>query len=241
MAKRNELCVILLCGGKGERLRPLTADIPKPLLHINEHPILWYIIEHLKKYSITELIVAAGYKARKCYDYFSSMHKDMNVRIVDSGDVDIIKRIIDARRHIEGDFMVLYGDTLSNVNLDELIQYHKLHTEKVTMTVWPLKSQFGLVEFGLDGKVISFSEKPLLDKWINIGYFCFKYEAFSFMEGFDCFEDFLTFLVGEGELNAYRHKGIHITVNTLRELEEAKQNISKVLLTLPSEVTASNY
>lgn len=229
MINKNELNVILLCGGKGERLHPLTENMPKPLIFIKGNPILWYVIEHLKKFAIMDFIIATGYKSEKLHDYFLDSHKDINVRIVDSGDVDIINRIFDSRKYITGDFLVCYGDTLSNVNIYNLIQYHKSHKEKATMTVWPLRSQFGLVELDINGKVVSFKEKPVLDKWINIGYFYFKYEAFSLMSGFNRFENFLDSLALEGELNAYRHTGLHITVNTVRELEDAEENISKIL------------
>ena len=96
------------------------------------------------------------------------------------------------------------------------------------MTAWPLVSPFGLVEITPEGKVISFKEKPILDKWINIGYFYFKQNSFDLLNEFDRFEDYLQFIAENGHLNAYRHRGIHITVNTLRELEEAEENLKEI-------------
>jgi len=222
------LPVILLCGGKGERLRPLTTQIPKPLIPIKGHPIIWYIIEHIKKYSLKKLIVATGYKSEKIREYFLCNHTDMESIIIDSGNVDIIKRILDSNKHIPSDFLVFYGDTLSDINIEGLIEFHNSRKEKATITVWPMRSQFGLVDIDTEGKVLTFDEKPALNKWINIGYFYFEHKAISMMKGFDRFEDFLQFLAVEGELNAYKHNGIHITVNTMKELEEAEDNISKI-------------
>ncbi len=225
----NEIPVVILCGGKGERLYPLTIDIPKPLIEIKGKPILGYIIEHLKKYHVHNLIITAGYKAEKIEEYFDNNQRDLKVQIVNSGDVDIIKRIQDAGKYIKSDFLVLYGDTLSDVNINELIKFHRTNNQNVTMTAWPLVSQFGLVEITPEGKVTSFKEKPILDKWINIGYFYFRQKTFDFFNKFNCFQDFLYFVAEKGELNAYRHRGFHITVNTLKELEEAEENLKEIV------------
>lgn len=219
---------IILCGGKGERLRPLTADLPKPLIPIKGRPLLGHIVDHVRKHKVQDLIAAVGYKADRIADYFE---KDLRlkVRLVDSGDADIVKRLAACAPLIEDGFLVLYGDTLSNVDIDDLIAFHRARPQKATVTVWPLRSSFGLLEVGDDGKVLSFKEKPTLDKWINIGYFYFEKEALSWMAGFERFEDFLGHLVAKGELNAYRHTGVHITVNTINDLAEAEENIGRFL------------
>lgn len=222
------LQVILLCGGKGERLRPLTEDLPKPLIPIKGKPLLGHIVEHLRKHSIHEYIAAVGYKADRIKDYFE---KELGAKadLVDSGDADIVKRLAACAPLIKGPFLVLYGDTLSNVDLDDLIAFHRARPQKATVTVWPLRSPFGLLELGDGDKVLSFKEKPTLDKWINIGYFYFEAEVLAWMKGFEHFEDFLVDLVARGELNAYRHKGVHITVNTVNDLKEAEENIGLFL------------
>jgi glucose-1-phosphate cytidylyltransferase len=222
----NKLQAILLCGGKGERLRPLTADLPKPLVPVNGKPLLGHIVEHVQKHSIKNFVAAVGFKADKIEKYLKQ-DLGLTVEFVDSGDVDIVKRLADCAPLIKGDFLVLYGDTLSNVDLNDLAAFHRSRPEKVTITVWPLRSQFGLLDVAEDGKVVSFKEKPALDKWINIGYFYFEKEALAWMKGFEHFEDFLSHLVAQGQLNAYRHKGVHITVNTIKELEEAEENIGR--------------
>lgn len=216
---------ILLCGGKGERLRPLTDTLPKPLVPICGKPIVEYIVRHLENYGISDIIVAAGHQAHKLEDYFSNRP---HIQVIDSGDVDIIERIRSARSLIKGDFLVLYGDTLSDVNIDELISFHKAGAHKVTITGWPFKSQFGLMELGALGEVLSFKEKPVLDKWINIGHFCFSHEALSWFDDFDYFENFLMHLVDKGLMQAYRHRGVHITVNTQKELEEAENSLGQI-------------
>ena len=96
------------------------------------------------------------------------------------------------------------------------------------MTVWQLRSQFGIVDLGEQGEVQGFQEKPKLDKWINIGYFYFKQELKEMLGEYDSYAEFLNVLAERRLLNAFRHEGIHITVNTLKELSEAESNIERI-------------
>jgi len=228
MSKKPNLKIIILCGGKGERLHPLTNDIPKPLLQIKGKPILSYIIEHLSYYNLYELIITIGYKSKKISDFIASEYPTSCFRLIDSGEVDIIRRIQDSLDYIDEDFMVLYGDTLSDVPILELIKHHKLNERPATMTVWPLRSQFGIVELDKADNVLGFKEKPKLDKWINIGYFYFNQEMKELIQKYDSFAEFLRILAEKGLLNAYKHNGIHITVNTIKELADAEKNIERI-------------
>jgi glucose-1-phosphate cytidylyltransferase len=221
---------IILCGGKGERLRPITFDIPKPLVKINDKPILHYVIAHLTKYNIKKIHIASGYKSEVIEKYFSDNKHDIDISIYNSGDVDIIKRIQDILVNVKKDILVLYGDTISNVEIDELILRHRQSSKRITMTVWPLKIAYGLVEIINDGTVKSFAEKPTLDKWINIGYFYINKDYYDLIFNNDIFESFLQQSASNGSINAYKHHGVHITVNTLSELEEAQKNIINIIL-----------
>ena len=98
------------------------------------------------------------------------------------------------------------------------------------MTVWPLKIEYGLVEIASDGTVESFAEKPTLDKWINIGYFYINKKYFDLIFNNDIFESFLKQSASNGSINAYKHHGVHITINTLSELEEAQKNIKNIIV-----------
>lgn len=222
---KNKATALVLCGGKGERLRPLTESTPKPLVHLKGRPILSYLLDHIKKFNITDVVIAAGFQAEKIYEFFEHNHRDLNVTIVNSGDVDIIERIRNCSPHIKSDFILFYGDTLADVNLSQLQEFHKGQLSKATITLWPLKSQFGLAELDEKGYVTKFREKPTLDQWINIGNFYYEHEVLSWMNQFSSYADFLEYLGKEHKLLGFKHQGVHITVNTLRELEEAEQNI----------------
>jgi len=219
---------LILCGGKGKRLRPLTENIPKPLAKIKTKTILSHIIEHIISYGIKDLIFATGYQSEKIDEYLEASRHDCNYSIIDSGDVDIVQRIKDAVPHITGDLILLYGDTLSDVNINDLIKFHHSHSGKATMTVWPLRSQFGVLEVDQEGMISSYQEKPILDKWINIGYFYLEPKALQLLAGCDSFENYLTHVIEKRAMNGYKHRGSHITVNTLEELQEAEDNIDKL-------------
>ena len=227
---KKNVTALILCGGKGERLRPLTESIPKPLVHVKGRPILSYLLDHIRKFGITEVVIAAGFKAEKIREFFGSHPHGLKVTIVDSGDVDIIERIKACAPHLDGDFILFYGDTLADVDLGKLQDFHYARGTQATITLYPLKSQFGLATLDDDANVTRFEEKPTLDRWINIGNFYYQQEALSWMRDFSSYAAFLEFLGHEKKLKGYKHDGVHITVNTFRELEDAEQNIHEFVV-----------
>lgn len=222
---KKNVSALILCGGKGERLRPLTESMPKPLVHVKGRPILSYLLDHIRKFGIKDIVIAAGFKAEKIEEFFRHNHRGLAVKIVDSGDVDIIERIKACAPHLPGDFILFYGDTLADVDLGKLQDFHFSHEAKATITLYPLRSQFGLATLDGDSNVTRFEEKPTLDRWINIGNFYYTNEALSWMKDFFSYAAFLEFLGREKKLKGFKHDGVHITVNTFRELEDAEQNI----------------
>ncbi len=227
---KNNVTALILCGGKGERLRPLTEYIPKPLVHVKGRPILSYLLDHIQKFGITDIVIAAGFKAEKIREFFSNHHRGLKVTIVDSGDVDIIERVKACAPHLRGDFILFYGDTLADVDLQKLQAFHLSQGAKATITLYPLKSQFGLATLDGDSNVTRFEEKPTLDRWINIGNFYYANAVLSWMKDFSNYATFLEFLGREKKLKGYKHDGVHITVNTFRELEDAEQNIHEFVV-----------
>ena len=111
------------------------------------------------------------------------------------------------------------------MDISELILFHRKFSKEITMTVWPLKIAYGLVEIGENGMVESFTEKPTLNKWINIGYIYINKNSRETIFKHESFETLLLESAILMSINAYKHAGLHITVNTLSELEEARRNI----------------
>ncbi len=226
MISQNHTAVIL-CGGRGERLRPLTESIPKPLVNIAGKPILKYLMDHLVSFGVKRFNIAAGYEGDKIVDFFRSHYLDYSVSVSNIGEADILQRILACGESISSDFSVYYGDTLANIDLNDLYAAHCSCGNMGTVALYPLTSEFGLCKVDANNKVQSFTEKPTLDYWINIGYFFYQRSALGEMKKYATHAEYLAAACNNGLLQGYRHNGVHITVNTLRELEEAESNISR--------------
>ena len=112
---KTNVTALVLCGGKGERLRPLTESLPKPLVQVKGRAILSYLLDHIRKFGITDIVIAAGFKFEKIEEFFRTHHQGLGVKIVNSGDVDIIQRIRSCQAYLPADFILFYGDTLADV------------------------------------------------------------------------------------------------------------------------------
>ena len=215
---------LILCGGKGERLQPITDLRPKPLVKIDNEPILSYQIKYLEKSGIKDFLIATGYKSRLIEDYLKQSFNKLNITIIDSGIVDIMLRIHDCKNYLNDEFLVCYGDTLADIDISKLYKFHKKHNGKATVSTYQLQSQFGIIKNDRSGLVKEFLEKPKLDAWINIGYFIFNKTVIN--NDAINFVDFISHLVQSEYLYSYKHKGLHITVNTLIELKQAEIDIN---------------
>lgn len=219
---------VVLCGGRGIRLRPLTVDTPKPLIPIAGRPIVDYIIDFLKGHEVHDIRVAGGYLVEEIRNHFRTSH----IKVFDTGDVDIISRIQQLTESHDERILVLYGDTLSDVNIPDLLAFSSQHFDKVTVTVWPLRSNFGVFSIDEKSQVTKYFEKPTLDYWINIGYFVIPPAFFQLLKEFSTFEELLSHLTSQKLLVAYRHTGAHITINTRAELEDAEFQLDQLRLPL---------
>ena len=223
---KNELSVLILCGGKGLRLRPLTNDLPKPLIKINNKSILENIILYFIKYKIKNFIIATGYKNKLINNFIKKKFKNLDVKIIYTGlNSDIIGRIQKSSKSSKKNLLVCYGDTMIDIDLNKYFKLYLSNTKKISMVCYQLKSSFGILDIKNNIEVINFREKPKLDIWFNVGYFIFSQEKFKYFKKFKQFKDLLIFLAQKKIMNTYR--GNHITINTLAELEKAKQQIKK--------------
>ena len=223
--------ILLLCGGEGTRLYPLTKKIPKPLVKIKNKTIIDYIIAHLCKYNLNEYLICSGYKSAMIKDHFNNI-KSIKTEIVNSGSVDILQRIKDCRKMLDNEFMVCYGDTIADVNINKLYQFHKSHPGIATICSYQLNQNFGLIKENNENLVISFKEKPQYPGSINIGYFIFNNKVFENIQFANNWLDLIHILIAEKQLYSFQHEGIHITINTLNELALAEKSIDLFLDTL---------
>jgi len=227
--KKKNITAIILCGGEGQRLRPITNDIPKPLIKIRNKSILYYIIEHLKKYNIKKFIIATGYKSKKIEEYMEKSFMNLNYKIINSGNVDILSRIKACMKHVNDDVILNYGDTISNIDIDKLISFHESNPKQVTISSYPVRIPFGLMTIDEKCMVKKFDEKPVLNEVMNIGYYYIPYNSKNDMSNEQNLLSYIDTLIKNNKLKCYKHEGIHITINTIAELNDAEENIEKIL------------
>jgi glucose-1-phosphate cytidylyltransferase len=233
----RDVTAILLCGGKGERLRPLTESVPKPLVPLRGKPLLEHLLTYLHAEGFRRFVLCVGYKA-EMVEAFLAEHRlpGAETVCVNSGErASITDRLFDARAHVPERALVCYGDTLANVDFTELRRTHVDAGLDATLTVHPLQSPFGIVEVTEDGRVTGFSEKPVLPHWINIGFLLCEPAALARLRRGSDMPDYLAKLAADRRLGVHRHRGRHLTVNTEKDRGEAELLITD-FYTLPRGV-----
>lgn len=223
---KNNLTAIILCGGRGERLKPITNKTPKPLLKVAGKEILGYILRHLKKYKINDILVLTGYK-RELINSFLKKNFKSNVKNLYTGQkTDIIKRLDKGLKKAKKYTLLCYGDTLLDINIDKLINFHLKNKNKSTMSIFQNKINFGIVKFNSNNLITKFDEKPNLNLWINVGYFIFETKKLEmYCQKFNTFQNFLKSLGNIKKIKAFKHKSKHITINSSLELQNARTEI----------------
>jgi glucose-1-phosphate cytidylyltransferase len=237
---------LILAGGLGTRLREETEFKPKPMVQIGDRPIIWHIMKNLSVQGINDFCVATGYKGELIKDYFLNYHlqntdvtlklgekstllshgrhneSNWKVTVTDTGNLTLTGgRVFRALKYLEGDrFLCTYGDGLADIDLKALLEFHISHGKKATVTAVNPSSRFGVMDIGNKGQVNQFREKPVLDSWINGGFFIFEKDIVDYLDS-ECVleKDPLMNLAKEGELVAYQHSGFWQPMDTMRECE----------------------
>lgn len=243
---------LILAGGFGTRISEESHLRPKPMIEIGEKPILWHIMKSYSHYGVNEFVILAGYKQHIIKEWFANyfLHtsditfdftddkQDMivhrkntepwRVTVVDTGMNTMTGGRIKRVREYVGDetFMLTYGDAVGNVDITELLQYHKAHGRIGTVSAYSFGQNKGVLDIGENGAVRAFREKSDLDgDLINIGFMVFEPKIFDYIAGDSTvFEkEPLNTLVEQGELKAYLHKGFWQCMDTKREKEELER------------------
>ena len=235
---------VILAGGFGTRISEESAVRPKPMVEIGGKPILWHIMKLYSAHGITDFVICCGYKSYVIKEYFANyflhmadvtfdmqqnkMHVHRSqaepwcVTVVETGDRTLtggrLKRVA---QHIDGTFCFTYGDGVSNVNLGELVDFHRQQGKLATLTAVQPPGRFGtfMLEAG-KAEVSGFHEKPTgSGAWINGGFFVLEPEVIDYVEG-----DATTWereplerLADEGQLSAYRHQDFWHPMDTLKD------------------------
>ena len=242
--------VVILAGGFGTRLAEETVALPKPMVQVGQHPMLWHIMKYYASYGFEEFVVALGYKSevvKNFFLHFADFESDLTIDLA-SGQVERRRRQLETWKvHLidtgletmtggrvrrlapiigHETFMLTYGDGVSNVPLDVLLDYHCSQGKLVTVTAVPAPARFGGIAFDGEG-LVGFAEKLAGGEgWINGGFMVMEPDVFDLLSGDD---DILEVQVLErlgrsGQLAAYKHAGFWQCMDTLRD----KQALEKL-------------
>ncbi len=241
--------VVILCGGKGTRFREETEFKPKPLALIGDKPILWHIMKTYAHYGFKEFILCLGYRGDMIKDYFlryrelasdftlrlRSNHdhlvthhhphniEDWDVTFADTGaETQTAGRVLRVRKYIgeDEDFFLTYGDGVAKINIQHVYQFHKDKGRVLTLVATKIPTTYGVIE-DQDGVVTSFSEKPVLEKRINGGFYVCSRKFFDYISGDESVLELdpIRKLVQDGELAAYPHDDFWHGINNYRDWE----------------------
>jgi glucose-1-phosphate cytidylyltransferase len=233
---------VILAGGLGSRLSEETTVWPKPMVELGGMPVLWHIMKIYSHYGLNDFVVCLGYKGYVIKEYFAnyfmhmsditinlrnnelkvhqSMSEPWTVTLVDTGESTMtggrLKRV---RQHIDDTFCFTYGDGLSNVNITDLVAFHRQQGTQATLTAVQPPGRFGVIDFN-EEKVSAFHEKPSGEGgWVNGGFFVLEPEVIDTIEGdaTSWEREPLEQLAQAGQLSAYKHSGFWQPMDTLRD------------------------
>jgi len=214
--------VVILAGGLGTRISEESDTQPKPMIKIGEMPVLLHIMKIYSYYKINEFIICLGYKGDVIKKFFSNYDSTpWSVQLIDTGlDTMTGGRIKKIQNRIDDTFCVTYGDGVSDIDINNLISFHKEKKSLATLTAIHPPERFGVLE--LEGEyVMEFHEKHRgEDSWINGGFFVFEPEIFDYIRGGDStiLEGMpLETLAKEKKLAAFKHNGFWHPMDTLRD------------------------
>lgn len=236
--------VLLLAGGFGTRLSEETDIRPKPMAEIGGKPILWHIMKIYSHYGFNDFVILLGYKGYYIKEYFANyflhqsdvtidlstnkmeVHNNTSepwrVTLLETGlNTMTGGRILRAKKFIGNEtFLLTYGDGVANIDIHNLVKFHKNHGKAITMTAVQPEGRFGALQTGANNQVLSFMEKPKGDgSWINGGFFVCESSVLNYIK-----DDAIVFereplegLAKDGQLFNYRHEGFWKCMDTLRD------------------------
>lgn len=248
--------VVILCGGTGTRLKEETEFKPKPMVYVGNQPVIWHIMKIYASHGFNEFILALGYKADYIKDFFLNQkaftsdftlntrnHKtkffledrneidDFKITFVDTGvDTQPGERILRIKKFIpERDkyFLVTYGDGVTDLDMSDLVRFHKKQKTIGTITGVHPRSKYGLVEVDKENHVTNFTEKPVLNDWVNGGFMMFDKRFFDYIKPGETEHPALRRLAQEGQLSIFKHEKFWFCMDTYKEVEDLNKMWNK--------------
>ena len=224
--------VVILAGGLGTRISEYTKTIPKPMIKVCGKPIIHRIIDHYVRYGHNEFYIALGYKGKIIKEYFKKkkLTKKIKIHLIETGKNTMtggrLKRL---KKYLDETFLLTYGDGLSDVNLDKLINFHKKNKKLITLTAVRPPARFGAIKINKN-VVKYFREKNSLDSgWINGGFFIINPKFINYIKNDSTFleQEPFTQVTKKKQLLAFKHKGFWQCMDTLRDKEILEKKIKE--------------
>lgn len=235
---------VVLCGGRGYRLKEETEFIPKPMIEIGGQPILWHIMNIYSHYGFRDFIIALGYKGNVIKDYFANKKyydgdffldtktkrikhfykpiDNFRVTLVDTGLESLTgERIRRIKKYIDSEnFMVTYGDGVSNVDIKKLYKYHKLKKPIATVTGINPFLRYGGMDVGPKGYAVNFERKAKVRQTINGGFMVFNRKIFDYIKSDSMIEEVFEPLIAKRKVAVYKHEGFWQAMDTYQDMDE---------------------
>jgi glucose-1-phosphate cytidylyltransferase len=235
--------LVILAGGKGSRISEETISRPKPLIEIGNMPIIWHIMKYYSCFGVNEFVICCGYKGYLLKEFFANylLHssdviintanrkisvlkkpkENWKIKLIDTGeDSNTAGRILKIQKHVNNEFLLTYGDGLSNVNISNLINFHKKNKKIVSLTgVQPI-GRFGALKISKNNLVENFVEKPIGDGgWINGGFFVFNKKIFKYIKNSNSVleTDVLPLMAKKKQIGVFKHEKFWHAMDTLRD------------------------
>jgi NDP-sugar pyrophosphorylase family protein len=226
---------VILCGGKGERLRPYTEDRPKAMIEVLGNPILSYLLHWLRSYGLTNVLIACGYRHEVIEQYFGDGSKwQMQIQYeIESQPLGRGGALKKAAGRLKDDkpILAINGDTITNLDLKQVFEFHTRHKPLATLVTVPLKSPYGIVDVSDDSTVTGFREKPELPYHVNAGIYVLEPAILDLLPDKGDHED-TTFprLAGTGQLKAFNSSAFWRCVDTAKDLSELRAELESFFL-----------
>jgi len=219
--------VVILAGGYGTRINEETRFRPKPLIKIGEKPIIWHIMKHYSAYGINEFIICCGYKGEMIQEYFRGIKEKWDVKTIDTGLETMtggrLKKIQDYVN--DETFCITYGDDLKNINIDELVKFHKKSEKSVTLSAFQPMGRFGLLELH-NNDVLKISEKiPGDGYWYNGGYYVVEPNIFEYLKDESTVweKEPLNKLAEQNQVSTFKYNGPYQSMDTLEDKKKLEK------------------
>lgn len=241
--RSGKIQVVILCGGMGTRMKEETEFRPKPLVEIGRMPIIWHIMKIYSHYGFNDFILPLGYKGDMIKDYFVNYEwmsnnftlnirsrdkrfyynrkpEDWNITFVETGiETNTGGRVKKIQNYINSDeFLMTYGDGVSDIDIPNLLKFHRSKNVIATLTGVHPMSSYGVLDIEENGLVKSFKEKPSVEGWINAGFFVFNKKVFDYLDDNVVLEDEpLSRLAKDRQLAVYHHDGFWKSMDTHKD------------------------